>query len=277
MMQGYIAVPRYFNAKRRVAMAIPSCGEAFGGVVFPLIINQLNEIYGWRDMFLMLSGIALQVCVCGALFRPLKTATSKSNEQNIKHDWSFLKMLNFQIVFTSTALFGFGASIVYGHLGAYANFELNITLTRTAALYSSISASIILFKLVFGILVDYENKYCMFEPFKLCIIFIFVGGMTTLTLSWITDFTGLVAFSVVFGASFASIGGALTPSILIRLYGGKGLDQLGLTYGVTMIYLGVGYVLGSPAAGNVLSSFWLLQNYDNTQSDIYIECVFILI
>ena len=208
-MQGYIAVPKYFNAKRRVAMAIPSCGEAFGGVVFPLIINQLNEIYGWRDMFLLLSGIALQVCICGALFRPLKTTSSKSDEQNEKHDWSFLKMLNFQAMFTSTTLFGFGASIVYGHLGAYANFELNITLTRTASLYSAIGVCVTLFKFLFGLLADFEQKCCMFEPFKLCIFFYFVGGLSSLTLSWIKDFTGLVAFSVVFGASFASIGGRL--------------------------------------------------------------------
>ena len=150
----------------------------------------------------------------------------------------------------------------------------SIALTRTATLYSTISASIILFKLVFGIMIDYENKCCMFEPFKLCIIFVFVGGMSSLALPWITDFTGLVIFSTVFGASFACMGGALTPTILIRLYGGKGLDQLGLTYRVVMIYLGVGYVLGSPAAGNVLLSILLLLIYHNSQSDIYTECAF---
>ena len=200
-------------------------------------------------MFLILSGMALQICVCGALLRPLKTVDTKSEKQNIKHDWSFMKMWNFHIMFLSGILFGFGTSIVYGHLGAYANFELDISLTKTATLYSTVGISLILFKLLFGFLTNSEHICCMFDPFKLYILFSAVGGVASLTLLLINDFTGLMAFSVAFGACYASIGGALTPSILIRLYGDKGLEQLGLTYGVMQACWGVGYVLGSPSAG----------------------------
>ena len=267
MMQGYIAVPKYFDAKQKMAMAIPSSGESLGAVVFPLIISQLNQDYGWRGMFLILSGIALHICVCGALLRPLKIANTKSEKQSIQHDWSFLKMWNFHILYLSAILVGFGTSIVYGHLGAYANFELDISLTKTAILYSTIGVSLILFKLLFGLLTNMEHKCFMFDPFKLYILFCTIGGIASLTLLWIGDFTGLMAFSVAFGACYACIGGALTPSILIRLYGNKGLEQLSLTYGVMQACWGVGYVLGSPSAGKqqyLRTSLWLFCFKENS-------------
>ena len=212
-MQGYISVPKYFDAKQKMALAIPSSCESLGGVVFPLIINQLNEGYGWRGMFLILSGIALHICVCGALFRPLKISNTESEKQIIKHDWSFLKMWHFHIMFLSGILFGFGQSIVFGHLGAYANFELGINLTKTAILYSTIGVSLILFKLLFGLLTNLEHKCFMFDAFKLYILFCAIGGVSSLTLLLMNDFTGLMVLSVAFGACYASIGGALTPSI----------------------------------------------------------------
>ena len=252
-MPGFTVVPRYFDTYTKVALALSSSGEAIGGVIFPLITNKLNTIYGWEGMFLLLSAIALQICVCGMLYRPVKNEKGKDvtfQKQRKANDWSFLKMWKFQILYLTGALYGFGASIIYGHLGAYAAFELHIDLSKTAMVYSIIGISMIFFKIIIGILAELSNKCCIFEPLTLYILLFATGGIGSLILPFISDFSALMAFSISFGASYASLGGALTPSILIRLYGEKGLDQLGLTYGVMFAYWGVGYILGSPAAGN---------------------------
>lgn len=61
----------YFVRRRVFANALSSTGTALGLSTLPLLSNYLLSQYGWRGSFLVLGGLLLNCCVCGAVMRPL--------------------------------------------------------------------------------------------------------------------------------------------------------------------------------------------------------------
>ena len=63
-------IPNLFNRWKGVAFGLLNSGVALGNLAFPFIIKILEETYGWRGSFLMMSGMALHICFCGSLLSP---------------------------------------------------------------------------------------------------------------------------------------------------------------------------------------------------------------
>jgi len=57
----------YFRRKYSVFIGFASCGIGVGSCVFPLVIEQLERMYGWRGAVLILSGIMANMCVCASI------------------------------------------------------------------------------------------------------------------------------------------------------------------------------------------------------------------
>ncbi|KAG9264347.1 monocarboxylate transporter 6-like [Astyanax mexicanus] len=66
-------VGHYFVRRRAFANALSSTGTALGLSTLPLLANFLLGRFGWRGSFLVLGGVLLNCCVCGAVMRPLAT------------------------------------------------------------------------------------------------------------------------------------------------------------------------------------------------------------
>lgn len=64
-----VIVAYYFDKKRSFATGISVCGSGIGTFIFPPIIQYLINEYGWRGCTILLAGILLNMCVCGALMR----------------------------------------------------------------------------------------------------------------------------------------------------------------------------------------------------------------
>ncbi|KAL2078490.1 hypothetical protein ACEWY4_026175 [Coilia grayii] len=62
---------QYFVRRRPFANALSSTGTALGLSVLPFLGHYLHSEYGWRGSFLVLGGVLLNCCVCGAVMRPL--------------------------------------------------------------------------------------------------------------------------------------------------------------------------------------------------------------
>ncbi|NWX92769.1 MOT2 protein, partial [Nothoprocta pentlandii] len=65
-------VSHYFSEKRALANAIASAGECAFAFTFGPFFQWLIGQYGWKGALLLIGGIQLNICVCGALMRPLK-------------------------------------------------------------------------------------------------------------------------------------------------------------------------------------------------------------
>ena len=62
---------QFFRKKRAVANGIAFCGAAIGHLVLPIVINLLMEQYGLKGTLLVMAALSANVCVAGALLRPV--------------------------------------------------------------------------------------------------------------------------------------------------------------------------------------------------------------
>ncbi|KAH9489032.1 hypothetical protein Btru_039673 [Bulinus truncatus] len=67
-------VAMYFTTKRSIAMGISTSGLGAGAFLMAPFINWIVDYYGWRGSMIILGGISLNMCVLGALMRPLEKA-----------------------------------------------------------------------------------------------------------------------------------------------------------------------------------------------------------
>lgn len=84
-----ITVAYYFEKRRALATGLSVCGTGIGTFTFAPLCEILVEAYGWRGTFLIMGGIALNITVCGALFRPLKF-TPEQRRQRALHAFNRL-------------------------------------------------------------------------------------------------------------------------------------------------------------------------------------------
>ena len=73
----------YFESKRAFATGIAVCGSGIGSALFAPLTDMLIQSYGWRGAMVIVSGLVLNCCVFGALFRPLETEEEFEEEEDI--------------------------------------------------------------------------------------------------------------------------------------------------------------------------------------------------
>lgn len=79
-----VIVAYYFDKRRSFATGISVCGSGIGTFLFPPLIQYLITHYGWRGCTVLLAGILLNMCVCGALMRDLEWTTHHARQKR-KH------------------------------------------------------------------------------------------------------------------------------------------------------------------------------------------------
>ncbi|KAM9848000.1 monocarboxylate transporter 12-B-like [Aulostomus maculatus] len=65
-------VGRYFNERKALAYGIALSGSGIGTFILAPAVQFLIEHYSWRGAMLILGGFVSNLCVCGALMRPLE-------------------------------------------------------------------------------------------------------------------------------------------------------------------------------------------------------------
>ncbi len=76
-----VIVAYYFEKRRSFATGLSVCGSGIGTFIFPPFIDFLIEEYGWRGTTLILAGLFLNLCVCGALMRDLEYTKKKKKKK----------------------------------------------------------------------------------------------------------------------------------------------------------------------------------------------------
>lgn len=76
-----VIVAYYFDKKRSFATGISVCGSGIGTFIFPPIIQYLITVYGWRGCTVILAGIFLNMCVCGALMKDLEWTSYRAKQK----------------------------------------------------------------------------------------------------------------------------------------------------------------------------------------------------
>lgn len=66
-----VMVGQYFHKRRALAQGLSTTGTGFGTFLITVLLKYLCEEFGWRNAMIIQGGITLNLCVCGALMRPL--------------------------------------------------------------------------------------------------------------------------------------------------------------------------------------------------------------
>ena len=56
-LPGIVIISYYFDKRRVLASGLATAGSGLGNIALPPLINQLIEIYGWRQSCFILAGI----------------------------------------------------------------------------------------------------------------------------------------------------------------------------------------------------------------------------
>uniref|UniRef100_A0A8D2CW53 Major facilitator superfamily (MFS) profile domain-containing protein n=1 Tax=Sciurus vulgaris TaxID=55149 RepID=A0A8D2CW53_SCIVU len=66
-----VMVGRYFQKRRALAQGLSTTGTGFGAFLITVLLKYLCAEYGWRNAMFIQGAVSLNLCVCGALMRPL--------------------------------------------------------------------------------------------------------------------------------------------------------------------------------------------------------------
>ena len=68
----------YFSSLRPLANGVVTSGASVLSIIFPYLIRDLMEKYGWRGSFLITGAISLNMSVLGSLIRPISAISDQS-------------------------------------------------------------------------------------------------------------------------------------------------------------------------------------------------------
>ncbi|XP_030058917.1 monocarboxylate transporter 12 isoform X1 [Microcaecilia unicolor] len=271
-------VGKYFNKRKALAYGIAMSGSGIGTFILAPVVQLLMEEYSWRGALLILGGFVLNLCVCGALMRPIvlkeelihtpellkpeyapeapkldlkRSSTCAPLIQNCTHkslcycsqrEYSFFLMPDFIVLALSFLFLAYGCSPPIVYLVPYA-LSTGVNHREAAFLMSILGVMGIVGNVTFGWLTDrrFLKKYR-----NICyLIAVGLDGISCLILPFLRSFPLLVPFSVTFGY-FDGAYVALIPVVTADVVGTACLSS---ALGMVFFLHSVPYLLSPPIAG----------------------------
>ncbi|XP_032066854.1 monocarboxylate transporter 4 [Thamnophis elegans] len=248
-----IMLNRYFSKRRPLANGLAAAGSP----VFLCALSPLGQIlqikYGWRGGFLILGGVLLNCCVCGALMRPLKGPKKqealKPTEERKKKllDFTVFKDSGFVIYTVAASIMVLGLFVPPVFVVSYAK-DLKYEDTKSAFLLTILGCVDIFARPLCGILagLDWVRPRCVYF-FSFAMLF---NGFTDLMGSFSSDYGGLVVFCIFFGISYGMVG-ALQFEVLMAIVG---TQKFSSAIGLVLLAEAVAVLIGPPSAGKLLDA-----------------------
>ncbi|TGO34697.1 hypothetical protein BHYA_0185g00010 [Botrytis hyacinthi] len=238
-------LPAYFDKKQVLALGVAASGSAIGGVVFPIIFNQLQPKigFGWSIRvigFIIL--LAATIPVLGMRVRTPPSATRKIFDTNAWKELPFLvTSIFFFLVFMGAYIppfyvqsYALDTNVVGGDLVPYLLPLLNVGS-------------------FFGRIIP-THFADIYGPFNIDIICVLLSGILAFT--WITIHS--TASMILFTVSYGFFSGGLTlisPNLGVALSPDTGV--LGVRLGMLLMPISVGILVGNPIAGALESYGWI--------------------
>ena len=265
-----IMLGSYFDKRRPLANAL----SAAGSPVFLSILSPLGQIladkYGWRGGFLIMGGLLLNCCTCGAVMRPLetkvrrrgnevemeemlpsRTTMSEQEKDRMKQKTQKKKkLLDFSVLRNRGLIIYIIAKFIVV-LGLFVPTILLVNFAKDQGVPDSEAAfllSIIGFIDIFarptcGVLASLKwIRPRIVYFFSLALLF---NGLTDVCSAQSTTYKDLVIFCVFFGLSYGMVG-SLQFEVLMGIVGTDGFSS---ALGLVLLIEAIAVLIGPPSAG----------------------------
>ncbi|XP_077310317.1 monocarboxylate transporter 12 [Lithobates pipiens] len=277
-------VGKYFDKRKALAYGIAMSGSGIGTFILAPVVQMLIEQFSWRGALLILGGFVANLCVCGALMRPIhlredfahsslkqEHSPNESNNsanpstkcsplsQDCSHknlcycsqkEYSFLLKPNFIVLAVSFLFLAYGCSPPFVYLVPYA-LSVGVSHQQAAFLMSILGIIDIVGNITFGWLTD--RRVLKKHRYSCYIIAVALDGLSCLFLPILNSFQLLVPFSVTFGY----FDGAYVALIPVVTGDVVGTAHLSSALGVVFFLHAVPYLVSPPISG------WLVDTTGN--------------
>ncbi|XP_052438428.1 monocarboxylate transporter 13 [Carassius gibelio] len=262
----------YFEKRRPVANALASTGECLLTFILTPSFQFMVDQYSWRGAMLILGALQLNLCLCGALLRPLNTHAPPKELEEKEQDMQLLSQphidsrssnnrsdsdpLKVKIIrYVDYTLIANARFMVYSMFGVFAAlgfFAPSLFLVpyarsqgveeyQAAALMSISAVLDLLGRVVFGWVANLR----LVKTVHQLIVTVILLGIVLLLCPLATTFTQLALFSAGYGLVF----GATVAIHITVLAEVVGVERLGSALGFFMLIRSSGGLLGPPLAG----------------------------
>lgn len=248
-------VSHYFVRWRPIAYAIASSGECVFSIMFSPFFQWLMEKYTWQGALLIIGGLQLNLCVCGALMRPLESTHCPTQEtkdgvegdaaellpkRKILIPFSLMRKPEFffYIVFAIFAAAGFFIPPLF--LVPLAN-SLGIDEYWPASILSVLALADLSGRLICGWIANLR----LFRNLQLLTMVATLLGVVLLLLPISHNYWAILFFASLYGFLFGCVV-AIHVTSIVDIVTLEGFDS-GL--GLFMLFRSIGGFIGPPTAG----------------------------
>ncbi|XP_023120770.1 monocarboxylate transporter 4 [Amphiprion ocellaris] len=255
-----IMLNRYFSEKRPLANGLAAAGSPVALCCLSPLGQVLQYQYGWRGGFLILGGMLLNCCACGALMRPLlppkkpleleenaPKAEDKPQAKKKLLDFSVFKDRGFVIYTTAASIMVLGLFVPPVFVVNYAK-GLGYEDTKSALLLTILGFVDMFARPASGLIagMKWVRPRCVYL-FSFAMIF---NGVTDLVGSQADNYVGLVVFCIFFGISYGMVG-ALQFEVLMAIVG---TEKFSSAIGLVLLMEAIAVLVGPPGAGRLLDA-----------------------
>lgn len=233
----------YFSKKRSLAIGIGASGTATGGVVFPVIVQQLLPRIGFPWTVRVLGFVMLAIMIVTVTFTKPRLPPRKSGALV---EWGAFKELPYALFSLGMFLNFWGLYFAFYYIGS---FGRNILAISEA---DSINDLLILNGIgIFGRLIPNYLADRFFGPLNTIIPFAFISGILVYCWAAVTSSGGLISFAVVYGLFAAGIQ-SLFPATLSSLT--TDINKTGVRMGMIFTVVSFATLSGPPLAGALIEN-----------------------
>lgn len=231
-------------------MSIVQAGVGIGCLVYAPLSQTIIENIGWQGAMLMTSGLCLQMCITGALMRPVSRHKLQERAGKFsdicKNDANVFRDVRFIVFWWNNLLWNAGFLIVFLLLVDYLCKMQNFPELEAVMMLSIIAICNTVGRPIAGFMGTHRkcNRMHLYNfataIYGIVIVLYVIDGLS---------FIWYAAFSTVFGL-FLGMQCGILPTLTADLFG---VETLVSSFGYLMISNGVGNMIGPPVAGNRLT------------------------
>ncbi|XP_078283940.1 monocarboxylate transporter 13-like [Rhinoraja longicauda] len=252
-------IPRYFSRRRALATGLAFSGVGIASFFFSPLFQLLIDAYSWRGALRVLSAIMLNLCVCGALLRPIRLpedpagpprrppdacggakAAGRCGAVASALDLTLLCHRGFVVYTLALTLVTTGYFVPYVHLVAHGK-NLGFTDYEAALMLSVTAIPDTAARLFSGWLSDLR----LVRPARLLFLWSVLSGASLLLLPLGRTYLGLMGFGLFYGLC----AGGLSPLFFSTLPDIVGVGRILNATGLFLMLLSLGGLLGPPLSG----------------------------
>ncbi|KAI1490089.1 major facilitator superfamily transporter [Biscogniauxia mediterranea] len=255
------AVSRRLPDRRGLALGLAIGGSSIGGIVWPIMLDQLlySRIvsFGWLMRAVAFTMLPLLSVACVAIIDTQPSlaqstqttqaeanhaqATPDGNLKKGKSGFSILKDRTFLLLCLGLAIVYLGLFTPFFYISTYAT-QQGLSSSTAFYLISAINASSLFGRVIPGHLAD------MYGHFNICTLSVFVSGVVGFCWTATYNLPGLVIWCLVYGftsGAVVSLQGACAGKLASRENQGTAVGLVSGSVSVTAGYLGLGIWTGT--------------------------------